>query len=227
MIYWVGFLSVLIAIESVFVGTCLSTFFPPQPSSLVHDFFATYQNAITPKHDVLFLRLFILVGVGSFMLLMHFYSSKARQKLTSLKYFTLLQAVVVITEVFFLFKFAVYRYPLWQNGFYASLIASVGIKIFTPEILKWVRSLDQRMKDPAPFLNLSGWLTAAGMVLMPLIIWVPDIEGAVARMFCGEQFHHIDGLLMSTGWSHLSGNILGVDTTSVVTGSEPLFLLPK
>src|SRR5208283_498405 len=107
MIYWVGFLSVLIAVESVFVGTCLSMFFPPKPSSLVHDFFATYLNAITPKHDVLFLRLFILVGVGSFMLLMRFYSSKARQKLTSLKYFTLVQAVVVITEAFFLFKFAV------------------------------------------------------------------------------------------------------------------------
>ena len=87
MIYWVGFLSVLIAIESVFVGTCLSMFFPPQPSSLVHDFFATYQNAITPKHDVLFLRLFILVGVGSFMLLMRFYSSNGPAKTDLLEVF--------------------------------------------------------------------------------------------------------------------------------------------
>ena len=88
------------------------------------------------------------------------------------------------------------------------------IKIFTPEILKLLRSLDQRMKDPTPFLNLSVWLTAAGMVLIPLIIWVPDVEGAVARMFCGEHFHHMDGLLMSAGWAHVSGNILGVDTIS-------------
>ena len=70
------------------------------------------------------------------------------------------------------------------------------------------------MKDKTPLSNLSVWLTVSGMVLIPLIIWVPDVEGAVARMFFGEHFHHIDWLLMSPGWVHLSGNILGVDNIS-------------
>jgi len=214
MIYWVGFLSVLIAIECVFAGTCLSTFFHPQPSALVHHFFATYQNTITPKHDVLFLRLFVLVGVGGFILLMRFFSRLSPQKYLSFKYFTLLQSAVVGVETFFLFKFAVYRYPLWLHGFYVALGLSAVIKVFTPEALKLLRVVDGRMKDKKPLLNLSVWLTAAGMVLIPLIIWVPDTEGAVARMFCGEHFHHIDWLLMSAGWAHLSGNILGVDTIS-------------
>ena len=55
------------------------------------------------------------------------------------------------------------------------------------------------MKDKTPFPNSSVWLTAAGMVLIPLIIWVPDVEGAVARMFFGEHFHHMDWILMSAG----------------------------
>ena len=74
---------------------------------------------------------------------------------------------MVITEIFFLFKYAVYRYPLWLNGFYVSLIASVGIKIFIPEMLKLLRGFDERLKDPTPFPNLSRWLTASGMVLIP------------------------------------------------------------
>ena len=75
MIYWIGLLSVLISIESVFAGTCLSLLFPPQPSLLANDFFATYQHSMALKHDVFFLRLFILVGVVSFMLLMRYLSS--------------------------------------------------------------------------------------------------------------------------------------------------------
>jgi len=214
MIYWIGILSVLISIESVFAGTGLSMLFPAKPSPLVYHFFATYQHAILPKYDVFFLRLFILAGVVSFILLMRFFARRTTQKYDPFKYFTIVQAAIVIVETFFLFKYAVYRYPLWLNGFYASLIASAGIKIFTPEVLKLLRGLNERLKDKTPLSNLSVWLTAAGVGLIPLIIWVPDVRGAVARMFCGEHFHHIDWLLMSAGWSHISGNILGVDTIS-------------
>jgi hypothetical protein len=215
MIYWIGILSILFAIESVFAGTCLSMFFPPQPSAaFLHDLFTTYQHVMFPKRDVLFLRLFIVVGVGSLILLMRTFARMSGQKYASFKYFTLVQAAVVITETFFLFKYAIYRYPVFLNGFYVSLAASLVIKIFTPEVLKFLRAFDERMKVKTPFGNLSIWLTASGMGLLALIIWVPDVEGAVARMFCGEHFHHMDWLLMSAGWSHMSGNILGVDNIS-------------
>lgn len=214
MIYWIGTLSVLIAVECVFAGTCLSMFFPPQPSALVHDFFTTYQHGISPKRDVLFFRLFMLVGVAATILLMRFFARRSTQKQGPFKYFTMVQAAIVSTEAFFLFKYALYKYPLWLNGFYVSLILSVVIKIFSPEILKWLQAFNERLKDKTPFSNLSLWLTASGMILIPLIVWVPDVEGAVARMFFGEGLHHIDWLLMSAGWSHMSGNILGVDNIS-------------
>jgi hypothetical protein len=215
MIYWIGILSILFAIESVFAGTCLSMFFPPHPAAaLVQDLFTTYRHILFPKHDVLFLRLFILVGVGSFVLLMRIFTRMTGQKYASLKYFILVQAAVVVAETFFLFKYAVFHYPVWRIGFYVSLIASVVIKIFTPEVIKFLRAFDERMKVKTPFSNLSVWLTASGMVLLPLIIWVPDVEGMVARMFVGEHFHHMDWLLMAAGWVHMSGNILGVDNIS-------------
>ena len=214
MMYWAGILSVLIAIETVFAGTCLSMFFPPQLSALAHDFFTTYQHGISPKRDLLFLRLFILVGVGSFVLLMRYCLRMTGQKQVSLKLFTMVQASMVIVETFFLFKYAVYHYPVFLNGFYVSLAASAVIKIFTPEVLKLLRKLNERMKDKAPVPNLPAWLTILGVVLIPLIVWVPDVEGAVARMFVGEHFHHIDMLLAAAGWVHISGNILGVDNMS-------------
>lgn len=214
MIYWFGVLSVLIAIECIFAGTCLSMLFPFHPSALAHDFFRTYQVLTPPKHDVLFLRLFIIIGVGSFVLLMRFFAVKTGSKVSSIKYFTLIQSAVVIIETFFLFKYAVYRYPVFLNGFYVALVASAGIKIFIPEIIKLCRALNNRLKDTAPIPHLAIWLTVIGMVFIPLIIWVPDVKGAVARMFFGEGFHHIDWLLMTAGWSHISGNILGVDNIS-------------
>ncbi len=215
MIYWIGVLSVLLAVESVFAGTCLSIFFPPHPApSAVQDLFATYQHVIFAKYDVLFLRLLIVVSVVSFIVLMRVFSRVTGPKNSSLKYFILVQAAVVITEAFFLFKYAVYHYPLWIHGLYGALIVSALLKIFTPEIIKFLRAFDERMKVQAPYPNLSVWLIASGMLILPLIIWVPDVEGAVARMFCGEHFHHMDWLLMAAGWVHMSGNILGVDNIS-------------
>ena len=80
------------------------------------------------------------------------------------------------------------------------------------------------MKDKTPLSSLSGWLTLAGMALIPLIIWVPDVQGVVARMFFGEHFHHIDGVLISPGWVHLSGNILGVDNRSLYGIGAPIIV---
>jgi len=215
MIYWIGALSVLLAVEIVFIGTCLSIFFPPQPSAAaVHDLFTTYQHIIFPKHDILFLRLLIIVSTFSFIALMRFLWRMNGRKYASFKYFVLVQAAVVLTETFFLFKYAVFHFPFFLNGFCAALCVSAIIKIFTPEVIKYLRAFNERLKVPTPILNLSIWLTVSGMVLLPLIIWVPDVEGAVARMFCGEHFHHMDWLLMAAGWVHISGNILGVDNIS-------------
>ena len=214
MIYWVGLLSVLIAIEIVLTGTCVSIIFPAHPSGLVHDFFATYQHDITPKYDVQFLRLFMVTGVACFIALMRWGSRMTERQRSSLTYVTCTQLGLVAIEVFFLFKYAVFHFPLWLNGFYVTLSISVLVKVFAPEVLKTLRCVHARIADPRPFLNSSTYLTAGGMVLLALIIWVPDVEGAVARMFFGEHFHHMDWLLMTAGWAHLSGNILGVDTIS-------------
>jgi len=212
--YWIVTLSVLIAIECVFAGTALSTFFPARPKPIVYDFFATYRHGITPKYDVLFLRLLIVAGVASFIGLMQANRRKQGTKTVFLKWFTCLSAVMVITEAFFLFKYGVYHYPLWLNGLYVALAFSVLIKIFSPEAIKWLSTFDRRLRDLRPLAHLSIWMTAGGMVLIALIVWVPDVKGAVARMFTGEHLHHMDWLLMPAGWAHLSGNVLGIDNVS-------------
>jgi len=215
MMYWIALLSILIAIESVFVGTCLSLFFPPHASpEAVNILFTTYQHVIFAKRDVLFLRLFVVVGIGSFILLMRALAKKGAGLQTSFKYFTGVQAAIVLVETFFLFKFAVFHDAVWCNGFYGALIVSALLKTFTPEVIKFLQKFNERLKVETHFPHLSLGLTASGMVLLALIIWMPDVEGAVARMFCGEHFHHMDWLLMAAGWVHMSGNIIGVDNMS-------------
>ncbi len=224
MIYWVGLLSTLMAIESVFIGTCYFLVFPTPQSAVSKDFFTTYQHAIQPKHDVLFLRLFILIGVGSFIALMRYLKTRTSLQQAFWKKFTVLEAMVIAVQTFFLFKYAIYRYPLWQYGFYAAVAAGILIKIFTPEVFKCAKNFNARLKEKVFFPQMSFWLTLSGMVLIPLIIWVPDVEGAVARMFFGEHFHHMDWLLMSAGWAHMSGNILDVDNISRYGSGAPILV---
>lgn len=211
MIYWIAILSLLIAIEVIFIGTGFSFFFPPHSSALVQDFFLTYQHSSSTKHDLLFFRLFIIVGLGSFLLLMRFFQTQSRNSF--FKYFTGLNATLVVIEAFFLFKYATYRYPIFQKGFYFSLVLSALVKIFCPEIIRFLQQVQARLQSPKSFSHLPSILTWVGMGLIALIVWVPDVKGVVARMFIGEQFHHIDGFLISPGWSFLMGNVLGVDTT--------------
>lgn len=209
--FWIAVVSVEAALQAVFAGTAYFLKFPPKPSPLLANFFDFNRASIIPEKDIFFLRLLIAVGILSFIILAAFFYKRAKVS-ERVKDFAGLHAFFLSAQAFFLFKHYVYRDPLWLKGFYVTLALSFLWIFFSPEILRWVRVLLNRLKDPQPLTRLQPWLIAMTLVGVVLVIWVPDVEGAVARMFFGEQFHHIDWFLMCPGWAFISGNILGMDT---------------
>ena len=53
-----------------------------------------------------------------------------------------------------------------------------------------------------------------GALLLAFIIFVPNHQRVIARMYMGEQFHHYDDFIMAPGWAAYNGHILDWDQIS-------------
>lgn len=211
----ISLVSVLLGIEILFVSILISLFFPQHPDPILVQLFDVYRQTVSTKRDVFFYHLFIFIVVAIFALLMllrKYYSSS--KEVRGLKQFTFLETLVVSAQVFCAFKLLLFRQIIFLYIYYFFLGMSVLSKIFWPEIKQWIDQMDGHLKDDPWCNRMRVW---AGWLLIPVmiaIVWVPDYQAAVARMFIAEQFHHMDSFLMAPGWAHLSGNIIGVDNFS-------------
>ena len=57
-------------------------------------------------------------------------------------------------------------------------------------------------------------IVVGGSVLLALIIFVPNFQRVLARMYIGEQFHHYDIFVMAAGWAAYNRHIMDVDQIS-------------
>ena len=61
-------------------------------------------------------------------------------------------------------------------------------------------------------------------LLIVAIIYLPDPQGVLAKMFVGEQFHHITSFIMAPAWAYVSGCTLDVDVISRYGVGLPVIL---
>ena len=224
-LFLVSLLSLCLGIELLFVSILISLFFPQHLDPLIAQLFDVYRQNVIPERDAFFYRLFIFIVIFIFTLLMVFrkhYSSS--QGLRGLKQFTFLEAFVVSAQVFCAFKLLLFRQIVFLHTYYFFLGFSILSKIFWPEIRRWIDQMDQRLKDDPGCVRISPWIRWLFIPVIIAIVWVPDYQGAVARMFIGEQFHHMDYFLMPPGLAHISGNIIGVDNLSRYGIGAPVFI---
>ena len=113
-----------------------------------------------------------------------------------------------------LFKWTVYpqRPYAAQWWFHFLLVISLASKVFYSwmyERLEKINALYQPVKMLA--IDYAPWV--AVFVIMG-IIFIPNPEAVVARMYIGEQFHHMDSFIMGPAWALLSGARLDMDVIS-------------
>lgn len=224
-LFVISLLGLCLGIELLFVSILISLFFPQHLDPIIAQLFDVYRQNVIPERDVFFYRLFIFMVIFIFTLLMVFrkhYSSS--QGLRGLKQFTFLEVLVVSAQVFCAFKLLLFRQIVFLHIYYFFLGFSVLSKIFWPEIRQWMDRMNQHLKDDSRCSRIAPRIRWLFIPVIIAIVWVPDYGGAVARMFIGEQFHHMDYLLMPPGWAHISGNIIGVDNLSRYGIGAPVFV---
>jgi len=114
------------------------------------------------------------------------------------------------------FKIIVYasRPELAKSVFIILFIAACACKIFCYRWQKWMHAFWDfclYLKRDPHWRRRVEWCVPLGLCIL---LFIPNIEGVVAREFIGEQFHHVDGSFMGPAWAYLSKETLDVDTIS-------------
>jgi len=114
------------------------------------------------------------------------------------------------------FKLIVYpnRHALAENAFIVLSIAVLLCKLFCDRWQDWAAKLWVALcyAQTAPrWQRIFEWGVPLGLCIL---LYIPNIQGVVARNFIGEQFHHNDSFIMGPGWAYLSGQTLDVDIIS-------------
>jgi len=121
--------------------------------------------------------------------------------------FFLLSALVKMT-------FYDYRGEMARRAYDVLLILAVLNKLCWPKIRETGSRIYALISEKANAKILELLILAGGTLLLALIIFVPDYERVLARMYVGEQVHHYDGFIMASGWAAYNGHIIDWDQIS-------------
>jgi len=132
------------------------------------------------------------------------------------KVYFIMESVLTFLGSSAAFKMIVYsnRPVLAEDAFIILLMAMGLCKIFFQRWQEWMPRawvLLLGAKNDPYWQRVAEWSVPAGLFI---ILFIPNIQGVVARNFIGEQFHHNDSFIMGPGWAYLSGQTLDMDIIS-------------
>lgn len=106
------------------------------------------------------------------------------------------------------FKIIVYHDRPWlaRNAFIAVSLAAIMSKVFWPELKQGVEDFSSRIFS-RPLGIKADVLACLGIVVL---LYIPDTQAVLARMFFGDQCHHFDSFL-APAWGYAKGAVLNVD----------------
>ncbi|MBI4309929.1 MAG: hypothetical protein HY591_06320 [Candidatus Omnitrophica bacterium] len=128
--------------------------------------------------------------------------------------FVLSETVLTALQLCALWQMLIYshRPQLAQYALNVLLMLSVLNKIFWPQVRRFMSACLYAFTNPVWIMALRPWADAACAVFIAALIYVPDPEAAVAKMFMGEHFHHYDMMVVAPAFACLKGLLLYIDT---------------
>ncbi len=212
-----GFLSAVVLLESlqlVLAAMGAAEFFPvPNPLSDV--VFGEWRWIIQPEREELFYRTFVVCAVILQCLSLKMFEKRFRDAAwgRELKYFCLMETVLVFLMLSALYKSLIFfdRPQLAEWAYHALWVWAVFNKIFWFKIRKFASIVYAFLMNEENYPFFYKFCNFLFPLILVVLIYMPDPEAVVARIFIGEQFHHYDVFIMAPAWGHVSGNILGLD----------------
>jgi hypothetical protein len=203
-----------LALQALIVVAWIYSFIPIKPSPFLATLFSRHQVLVFPKRDMAFYHFFIAAAIflqaaGLFILRAHLNS---RTFIRQLLAFTLAEYGWTCLMVFAVFKMFVYGFAPWTKGLlYISFGLGVLSKIFWKEIGDVCSRARGYWEKHRGNIKIIRGLDIAFAVLIGLILYVPDTQGLLAKMFMTDHFHHFDTMIMGQAWAQLKGAVLDID----------------
>lgn len=216
-IVFITVLSLCSAIQALVVMAWALSFMRPI-SSISTVVLPEWQYLLKPEWEMVEFRWVIIIAVMVQAYLIYRFKSRINDH--QLKSFL---SKVMITEVLLTalilsacFKMIIYAtYPqLASFALSILLILSVIHKIIPRQVHAHVSQWGAWVVAPTHIIRLQRWFTIAMPCLIVGILYVPNITGAMARFFIGEQFHHNDSFIFGPAWAYVSGCRLNIDVIS-------------
>jgi len=107
-----------------------------------------------------------------------------------------------------------YRVEMARRAFDVLLMLAVLNKLCWPQISGAGKRIYALLYDRSNSKILGQLIVVGGTLLLALIIFVPDNQRVLARMYMGEQFLHYEMFVMATGWAAFNKHIFYVDQIS-------------
>jgi len=168
------------------------------------------------------LYVIFLVSLGLFS----FLSRAKKSYYFKTKSFIIAEAIITFLLLSALYKTVIYDYrnQLATNAYHVLLVMALLNKIFWPVIWDACKTMDAFLKsrDNARILKTLGDCLWVGLIAA--IIYLPDPQAVLAKMFVGEQFHHMNHFIMAPGWAYICGCVLDVDVISRYGIGAPIVL---
>ncbi len=119
------------------------------------------------------------------------------------------------------FKIIVYHdsQGLAQHALIFLSVGALASKVFWPELKEWGYRFYQKMLS-VQFGFKAEVLACAGLIAL---LFIPDPQAVLARMFFGDQWHHFDSF-MAPAWAYTKGAVLNVDIMTEYGVGTPIVM---
>ena len=210
-------LSLVEALQLLIIVALVYSFIPYTAAPFVSKLFPINLYDVHMERETFFYHLWIGAALLLQGLLMFIYRRRLEdeQLWRGWLMYTASMAVLIVVQVFALFKVFLWGNPSWARDlFYGALGIGILARIFWPEtrrVFSWSWGKIASLKIPAWGYLL---LDALFILIMAVLIFAPNLNEVLARMFSYDKFYHLDSFIMSPAWAHHHGLVLNKDVNS-------------
>ncbi len=214
-------------LQLVIIVVFIFSFIPIAPNPFVQTLFPLHQKGVLPEREMLFYRIFVFANIALQAATLYFFRKRLGEERLgrSIIFLTTVNAFWIFMQLFAVFKIIVVGNLAWARYlFYVSLGLAVASRIFWPEFKNWLVWFYQAVIQRQ---NVRLWAHAWDIVfllMIILLIFVPDMDKVLARMFVWDQFYHLDGFLMAPAWAYQQGLTLNMDVISEYSMALPILV---
>jgi hypothetical protein len=208
-------LSLVEALQVLILVALIFSFIPIPVSAFVKKLFPLSLYDVRPERESFFYHIWIGFALGLQGLLVFILRKRLAEEVLWPKYLPYICTMVgvVFIQIFAIFKIFLWGNPWWARVLlYAVLAGGILARFFWPEyqrIMAWVWGRAMALGQRAYFL-----MDAGAIVILLALVFAPDLNNVLARMFSYDKFYHFDSFIMSPAWGHHNGLALNKDINS-------------